>query len=412
MALSNQVQVSIAGASPINWVPASGQVKLVATANTFKSQDPCPTDTCDYNSGFNGTGFNNITDAFSGGIDAPDFGALGSILIHGGGHNDYGGNEVYRLDLNTLLWSRLDSPSTGVDSFNLTPASGFWNQYLELSDGQPGSAHTYANLAVIPPSHGGGVNGTLVRPISQAVGAGGSPPNTGWAHAFTLSNPSQRWRRFSVNAHSDSPLPGGACAFDPNRGRIWQITSNGSNSYGYLDVVSKIWTRASVSKSFGATTPDSIGATFDTGRDLFIAQVARYNSTSDNGVRLYYLDPDNPSGGYNRASIPGLAGVRGYWIGIDYCPDNGKYYVMVDWRNGGPWEITPSANLTDPWNCVQIPWAGTATDIAKATAVIDKIRDDISGYFGRWSYCPKVKCFVFFPYSTSSEILVFRPPGV
>jgi hypothetical protein len=69
--------------------------------------------------------------------------ATGRMYFHGGGHSDYGGNEVYQFDFSTLRWSRLTEPSSytgepipndkGVDA--RYPAAG------------PISVHTYDGLA-------------------------------------------------------------------------------------------------------------------------------------------------------------------------------------------------------------------------------------------------------------------------
>jgi len=61
------------------------------------------------------------------------------LVFWGGGHNGYGGNEVYALDLNTLQMLRLDSPSPSNTSCAET-----------YRDGTPNARHTYGGLAYIP----------------------------------------------------------------------------------------------------------------------------------------------------------------------------------------------------------------------------------------------------------------------
>jgi hypothetical protein len=59
----------------------------------------------------------------------------------GGGHAEYGGNEVYRFDFNTLTWARITDPSplggpmVGTNNACQLPVTG------------PGSSHTYDAIA-------------------------------------------------------------------------------------------------------------------------------------------------------------------------------------------------------------------------------------------------------------------------
>jgi hypothetical protein len=61
------------------------------------------------------------------------------LLVTGGGHNDYGGNEVYAFELETLSWTRLTDP---------TPFPGRSPDYRN-ADGTPVSRHTYGGLLYI-----------------------------------------------------------------------------------------------------------------------------------------------------------------------------------------------------------------------------------------------------------------------
>src|SRR5215472_17845774 len=55
------------------------------------------------------TGPASIMSAWSGGtFDA----ATDSLLVWGGGHHDYFGNEVYSFSLQTMQWTMLDTPSS------------------------------------------------------------------------------------------------------------------------------------------------------------------------------------------------------------------------------------------------------------------------------------------------------------
>jgi hypothetical protein len=70
------------------------------------------------------------------------------LIVWGGGHNDYGGNEIYTFDINSLKWSRVWGPSPdipdGVDGPDMLCGIETYD------DGNPRSRHTYEGLEYIP----------------------------------------------------------------------------------------------------------------------------------------------------------------------------------------------------------------------------------------------------------------------
>jgi hypothetical protein len=67
------------------------------------------------------------------------------LIVWGGGHRGYFGNEVYALDLDAVSMRRLNDPSSmdGVDTDDCTSPEAY-------VDGRPSSRHTYDGLAVFP----------------------------------------------------------------------------------------------------------------------------------------------------------------------------------------------------------------------------------------------------------------------
>ena len=79
----------------------------------------------------------NVVDAWGGAIADV---ARNRMIIWGGGHKDYSGNEVYALNLADLTMVRLNDPS---------PINTSGACVAALSDGRPNSRHTYSGLAYV-----------------------------------------------------------------------------------------------------------------------------------------------------------------------------------------------------------------------------------------------------------------------
>src|SRR5258707_8381169 len=52
-------------------------------------------------------GFPSITEGWNGAVFASRFGVSGSMIVFGGGHNNYFGSDVHAFDLSTRQWSRI-----------------------------------------------------------------------------------------------------------------------------------------------------------------------------------------------------------------------------------------------------------------------------------------------------------------
>lgn len=72
---------------------------------------------------------------------------LNRLIVFGGGHRDYWGNEVYAFSLNSLAWTELSLPSDPGSSCSSAQngCSG-----PTFADGQPTPVHTYGSPTYIP----------------------------------------------------------------------------------------------------------------------------------------------------------------------------------------------------------------------------------------------------------------------
>jgi len=138
------------------------------------------------------------------------------LILWGGGHNDYWGNELYAFEVATGTWKRLTDPSKGTVT-NQDP----------LPDGNPVSRHTYDGIDYV---HHADV--LFAQGGSRASDGGGT--DVTWTFDFVTS----AW----TNHAPDPKGPGGYCiatAYDPNSKSIFARSTK--NLYIY-DLESNVWT--------------------------------------------------------------------------------------------------------------------------------------------------------------------------
>ena len=102
-----------------------------------KLGEVCPPNRPEYPFASNCT---NVIAAWSGGIADQ---LRNRLIVWGGGHNDYYGNELYALDLKSLSMTRLNDPSPLYPGPPPLPCNA------SLPDGKPNARHTYGGLSYI-----------------------------------------------------------------------------------------------------------------------------------------------------------------------------------------------------------------------------------------------------------------------
>jgi Bacterial Ig domain len=145
-----------------------------------------------------------ITAAWNGGIADT---VRNRLIVWGGGHNDYWGNEVYSLNLSNLSFTRLNSPA------NPTPLCS-----SAFADGTPSSRHTYAGLAYMGPT-----NDTMyVYGGAYSCPSGGSIADTWTLNLANVANPVTAWaRKDPVTGPATSGLPCAVSDYDPNTNSVF-----------------------------------------------------------------------------------------------------------------------------------------------------------------------------------------------
>ncbi len=213
----------------------------------------------------------NVMGAWSGG--AYDS-ARERLVVWGGGHSDYAGNEVYVFDVETLAWSRLDDPSALA---GFCDGSSCQPQAQVMPDGRPPLRHTYNSMVYVP---------TIDRLFAQGGSLWRSGNGTSWSWAYDFVTRS--WSR-----KGDAP----GLVYDPVLDRI--VAWSGEPGVGLqtrdfyvLDLESRIWSRISPAPT-NTVTPTAASDTGTFGRFQYLPERNAYlvvNDVDDN-VFLYRLSP-------------------------------------------------------------------------------------------------------------------------
>ena len=118
------------------------------------------------------------------------------LIIWGGGHGDYFGNEIYALDLHSQAMVRLTDPSPYCNQAVCTEF---------LQDGQPTARHTYDGLTYVPET-------------DQFMSMGGalSPCGNGATRMWLYSFGTSKWlEKNTLGQNPDWDGNGQLCVYDP-----------------------------------------------------------------------------------------------------------------------------------------------------------------------------------------------------
>lgn len=276
----------------------------------------------------------NIVYAWNGGaVDS----ARSRLLVWGGGHGDYYGNEMYALDLPTLSIKRIVDPSSLTSQSSCTPS---------LPDGTPVSRHTYDGLTYI--AHADrffATNGSM------------SPCGYGSADAWTFDFASGKWQLMSTSAPT-TPF-GTMAVYDAPSKLVYIKDTAGFYSYSFdTNKYTKL-------NSSTQTVDYHLSGTIDTKRRKFVmigngsVQVVDLNTN-----QLSTMPTSNTPGLVNQSSP-----------GIDYDPVADR---IVAWHGGtNVWTLNMDTGV----------WSQAASNQGPSASAPSQ------GTFGRWGYIPQLRVF-------------------
>jgi hypothetical protein len=307
-------------------------------------QSVCPTDPAVHAI----VGCAAVVEAWSGGIADT---RRNQLIIWGGGHGDYYGNEIYALDLNALAMKRLNNPGP-VDNVPSCPEA-----YV---DGTPSSRHTYGALAYL---------GHVDR---MFVFGGGKTCGNLSAGTWTLDLETLRWQLMNPGGTIPQAGPGQVADYDPN-----------TKSVFLHDYVSGLYTYRYETNTWKKILDDPYGIDYhmsgvvDPKRKLFF--VMGGGKARNGGVQVFHLK----SGSRQSWSVGGCADlINSESPGLAYDPVLDR---IVGWPNFGN-----SVYLFNPdtRSCTTQTFDGGPPDSHQ-----DGRASSTRGTFGRFRFFPALDVF-------------------
>jgi hypothetical protein len=256
------------------------------------------------------------------------------LILWGGGHADYYGNELYAFDVPTLKWSRLTDP--------------FVNPVMDQevnADGTPNSRHTYGGLAYL-------------EHADRFFGQAGSLAGIGFARcdrSWTFDFVAKKW-----TDRAPATSPGGSlgvnCSYDPATKKLWWGAGSGLWSY---DHDSNTWTKHNDDGFYYNTSA------IDTKRGQMLV--------IGNGS-LFSYDLKNANYTKQTWTTTGAGPlIAAGNVGFDYDPTADRF---VGWAGGSPYLLDPATKTWTLGSATGAPGVGS------------------NGIYGRWRYVPSVNAFV------------------
>lgn len=274
-------------------------------------------------------GIHGIT-AYSGGVYDTK---RKRLVVWGGGHADYQGNEIYAFDVEKLVWERLNNPSN----------ANYCQQVN--SDGTPNSRHTYNGITYI--EH---VDRLFASGGSLACDGGGCGADITWTFDFN----SLQWADMKPPNTPQTNCEN-LSAYDPLSKKVWWFDAPGLWSYDYDKNKWKQHNNDDVSRRT---------AVVDTKRGLLIVvgqgEVVAYNvAARDYKQRVWatvgadeFIENWSPGLAYDPVTdrIVGWAGKSVYALNIDtkqWTEHDATGAPSIEALNSiyGLWRYVPSLNV-------------------------------------------------------------------
>jgi hypothetical protein len=327
------------------------------------------------------------------------------LVVLGGGHASYAGNELYGygpLETDDARWYRICNPSLDCPFAEDWPEARYPGEY-------PKSTHTYDCAAYVPTTN------QLVR-CSGAVY---------WAHSpgGSLNAPNKAVDRYPFDEHGESPdvwIVGpdhpdaswggnwGKTSYDPEIDAIWYFCYGGRR-LGKFDVRTETWSRWTPSYegiAAGAGYPATASSTmsFIPGRRLLVHPL-RHEASAQTHLALF--DVSDPEAPVLRSATPPLAGdvMPSTSSSMRYDPIEDRLIGVVD-RTGDYHSLYTARVPADPKTGT---WSWERTEYPGATVGYEEEQPTV-GIYGKFQLLAPPLRGVLWCYNARQPIAFMKLP--
>jgi hypothetical protein len=272
------------------------------------------------------------------------------LIVWGGGHGDYAGNEVYVFSMKSFRWSRLNEPNRFPPGEEENP-----QDKTRFADGNPVPRHSYDTLEYLP-----NVDRFFVGGGAGLWWSGQFSDDTTYLFNFDTLD----WTQ-----HAKCPVAAIAAmsALGPD-GRVWMHGSSGAEAVlAAFDPKNAQWTRYA---EYGGWLGYARNAEIDPVENKFVA--------IGGDVRIWDLDKPNAQHVVAKTTGTGPTEDESGYPGVAYDPKTKKFVVW----NGG--------STVYSFDVGALHWTAHATKGVNTTPPAASG----NGTNGRWRYVPSLKVFV------------------
>lgn len=341
---------------------------MVLSENVLEDVSPCPDGDCPYRGN---SGVSAVMGAWCGAAFATGWGTLGGLVVHGGGHQDYYGSEVYVFDVGTRRWERVSDPFDGGTA-DCDPTYGSY------PDGSPCPGHTYDGVEYDPTSN------SFIVLNAETDNLGGSTSR--YPHLFDLDT--LTWSRGARRL--DGSGTGISSAWDPTRNLMWTLPPYGSELQSF-DPAEDEWT----SHGGSDIDIDAIAAIAPT-RDLYVLLNTR------SADRLEVIDLSAPTEDRVFVDTSGAAGeVLGFSKpAMEWDPVGARFVIWATGTTVYTLDVPAGDWRTEPWTFTRVD--------ASPDNAVDPGAPHSNGTYSRFRYVPSKDVFIVVS-ATDAPVYAYRP---